>query len=169
MTSEVASVPDLVGSNYLAWKRKMIDVLRSKNLWRLVNGEHKTIIAADDLAIWEAKSDQARGLIGQTIADSLQVGIEAEENQVQVWKILSSLFNKSDDVSSYYLEKKIFDLKHADFERIELYLAELKTLNKKLNSCGKYYKKADTALIILVEFKMPSCFDMFIQTRNRSL
>ena len=41
MTSEVAYVPELVGPNYLAWKRKMIDVLRSKNLWRIVNDEHK--------------------------------------------------------------------------------------------------------------------------------
>jgi len=169
MTFEVAYVPELVGSNYLAWKRKMIDVLRSKNLWRLVNGEHKTPTAADDLAIWEAKSDQARGLIGQIVADSLQVSIEAEDNPVQVWQILSSLFDKSDDVSAYYLEKKIFDLEPVDFERVELYLVELKTLNEKLNSCGKDYKKTDTALIILVERKMPSCFDMFIQTRNRAL
>ena len=45
----------------------------------------------------------------------------------------------------------------------------MKTLNEKLNSCGKYYKKTDTALIIFVERKIPSCFDMFIQTRNRAL
>ena len=64
MTSEVASIPELVGSNYLSWKRKMIDVLRSKNLWRLVNGEHKKPATANDLAIWEAKSDEAMGLIG---------------------------------------------------------------------------------------------------------
>ena len=56
MTSEVAFVPELVGSNYLDWKRNMI--------WRLVNGEHKTPTTADNLAIWEAKSDQERGLIG---------------------------------------------------------------------------------------------------------
>ena len=153
MTSEVVYVSELVGSNYLASKRKMIDVLRSKNLWRLVNGEHKTPTAADDLAIWEAKSDQARGLIGQTVADSLQVSIEAEENPVQVWQILSSLFDKYDDVSTYYLEKKIFDLKPADFERVELYIVELKTLNEKINSCGEYYKKTNTALIILVNIK----------------
>ena len=45
----------------------------------------------------------------------------------------------------------------------------MKTLNEKLNSSGKDYKKNDTALIIFVECKMPSCFDMFIQTRNRAL
>ena len=82
MTSEVTYVPELVGSNYLSWKRKIIDVLRSKNLWRLVNGEHKTPTVVDDLTIWEAKSDQARGLIAQTIADSLHVSIKEEDNQV---------------------------------------------------------------------------------------
>ena len=121
------------------------------------------------MAIWEAKSDQARELIGQTIANSLQVSTEAEDSPVQVWHILSSLFDKSNDVSAYYLEKNIFDLEPNEFERVELYLAELKTLNEKLNSCGKDYKKTDTALIIFVECKMPSCFDMFIQTRNRPL
>ena len=116
MASEVAYVPELVGSNYLVQNiRKMIDVLKSKNLWRLVNREHETLAAANDLTIWEAKSDQARGFIGQTIADNLQVSIEAEDSSVQVWKILSSLFNKPDDASAYYLEKNIFDLKPADF------------------------------------------------------
>ena len=105
MTFEVASILELVGSNYLSWKRNMIDVLRSKNIWRPVNGEHKTPTFAEDLAIWEAKSDQARGLIGQTVADSLQVSIEAEDNPVQVWQILSSLFDKYDDVSTYHLKK----------------------------------------------------------------
>ena len=91
MTSEVAFVPELVGPNYLAWKRKMIDVLRSKNLWRIVNDEHKKHVDAKDGAIWEDKCDQARGLIGQTVADSLQVSIEAEDNSVAAWKTFFSL------------------------------------------------------------------------------
>ena len=62
MTSEVASVPELVGSNYLSWKRKMIDVLKSNNHWRLFNGEHKTPTTTDDLTIWEAKSDKIKGV-----------------------------------------------------------------------------------------------------------
>ena len=45
----------------------------------------------------------------------------------------------------------------------------MKTLNEKLNNCGKDYKKNDTALIIFVEHKLSSCLDMFIQTRNRAI
>jgi hypothetical protein len=45
----------------------------------------------------------------------------------------------------------------------------LKTLNEKLNNCGKDYKKTNSTLVILVEKKMPSSFDMFIQTRHRAI
>lgn len=134
----------------------------------MVNGEHKKPIDAKDLVIWEERCDQERGLIGQMVSDSLQVSIEVEDNPVEVWKTLASLFDKSDVLSTYYLEKKIHEIDPNNFDRIELYIAALKTLNKKLNNCGKDYKKIYIALIILVEHKLPSCFDMFIQTRNRS-
>ena len=88
MTSEVVYVPELVDSNYLAWKRKMIDVLRSKNLWRLVNGEHKNPTNAKDMVIWEEICDQERGLIGQIVSDSLQVSIEAEDTLIKYGKLL---------------------------------------------------------------------------------
>ena len=64
MALEVAFVPELVGPNYLAWKRKMIDVLRSKNLWRLVNGEYKNPADVQAMIKWEDKYDEAKGLIG---------------------------------------------------------------------------------------------------------
>ena len=53
MTSEVVFVSELVGSNYLAWKRKVMDVLRSKNLWRIVNDDHKKPVDAKDVAMWK--------------------------------------------------------------------------------------------------------------------
>ena len=62
-----------------------------------------------------------------------------------------SLFDKFDNVSAYYLEKKIHELDPTNFERVELYLAELKILNEKLNKCGKDYKKTDITLVIIVE------------------
>ena len=43
-----------------------------------------------------------------------------------------------------------------------------KTYNEKLINCGSNYKKNDNAFIILVEQKLPSGFDMFIQTRSRA-
>ena len=53
MTLEVTSVPELVGPNHLASKRKMIGVLSSKNIRRLVNGEHKEPAYAQVMIKWE--------------------------------------------------------------------------------------------------------------------
>lgn len=53
MTSKVASVRELFSSNYPAWKRKMIDVIRIKNLWKLVNSEHKKPTNSQVLIKWE--------------------------------------------------------------------------------------------------------------------
>ena len=69
----------------------MIDVLGSKNLCRIVNDEHKKHVDAKDVAIWEDKCDQERGIIGQTVAYSIQLSIEAEDNSVAVWKTFFSL------------------------------------------------------------------------------
>jgi hypothetical protein len=76
MTSEVTSVPELVGTNYLVWKRNMIDVLRGKNLWFLVNGASMKPTDAKELVAWEDHCEHERGLIGKIVSDSLQVHIK---------------------------------------------------------------------------------------------
>ena len=103
------------------------------------------------------------------VSYSLQVSIEEKYNLVELWKILASLSDKFDDVSACYLEKKVHELDPTNFEIVELYLAKLKILNEKLINCGIGFNKTDTTLIILIEQKMASSFDMFIQTRNRAL
>jgi hypothetical protein len=45
---------------------------------------------------------------------------------IEVWKNLASLYDKTNGVSSYYIENKIHELDPRDFERIESFLSELK-------------------------------------------
>ena len=103
------------------------------------------------------------------VLDSLQVSIEEKENLFELWKNLASLYDKFDDVSTCHLEKKVHELDPTNLEIVELYLAKFKNLNEQLKICGIDYNKTDTTLIILVEQKLPSSFDMFIQTRNSAL
>ena len=71
MSSKVVSNPKLIGSNYLSWKRKIIDVFRSKNVWRLAKGDQTKLVNSKDLEIWEDRCDQVRGLIGQIVSNNL--------------------------------------------------------------------------------------------------
>ena len=42
----------------------MIDMFRSKNIWRLTKGDLAKPTDAKELAIWEYRCDQARAFIG---------------------------------------------------------------------------------------------------------
>ena len=70
MTSKFVYIPVLVEYNYLSLKRRMIVMLRSKNLWGLVKGKKSKPIDAKELEILEYKCDRARGFIGQTLLGS---------------------------------------------------------------------------------------------------
>ena len=46
----------------------MIDLLRSKGLYRITTGVETKLSNDDKFTKWENKQDQARGLIGMSIA-----------------------------------------------------------------------------------------------------
>ena len=64
----------------------MIDVLRSKNLWRLVKGDQTKPTNVKDLEKWEDQIDKARGFIGKTISDNLQIHIEVRISPLRYGK-----------------------------------------------------------------------------------
>ena len=95
----------------------MVYILRIKNLWFLFHSETKQI-NGKDLDTWEDRCDQARGLIIETIYDSLHVHTKDKDNSIEVWKNLASLFDKNVDVSAYSLENKIYEFSPKYFDRI---------------------------------------------------
>jgi hypothetical protein len=97
MKSKVVSIPKLIGTNYVSWKKNMIDILRGNNLWCIVNGDNKKPVDAKELVVWEKCCEYTRGLIGKTILDSLHIHIEVEDNPIKVWKKLASFYDKNDD------------------------------------------------------------------------
>ena len=103
MNSEFVSFYELTSTNYLIWKINKIDIFKGKNLWCIVNGENNKPLNSKYLATWKEICEQARGLINQMASYSLQVHIEVEDNPIEAWKNLAFLYDKYDDVSSYYL------------------------------------------------------------------
>ena len=49
----------------------MVDILRSKGLYRIATGIETKPLDDDKVTKWENKQDQARGLIGMSIAQDL--------------------------------------------------------------------------------------------------
>ena len=87
-----AKFAKLGANNYAEWVRPMTAVLRSKNLFRLVNGEitcppkdHK------EIAAWKDNEEKAAGLIFFALEDSQMVHVEAiMHDPVQMWRVLEA-------------------------------------------------------------------------------
>ena len=65
----------LNNTNYFQWLPHMVDILRSKGLYRIATGEETKPSDDDKAAKWENKQDQAQGLIGMSIAQDLRYHI----------------------------------------------------------------------------------------------
>ena len=53
----------LNSTNFFQWLTHMVDILRSKGLYRIATGQETKPSDNDKAAKWENKQDQARGLI----------------------------------------------------------------------------------------------------------
>ena len=62
-------------TKYFQWLAHMVDLLRSKGLYRIATRQETKPTDGEKAAKWENKQDQARGLIGMSIAQDLRFHI----------------------------------------------------------------------------------------------
>ena len=58
----------LDSTNYFQWWSYIVDLLRSKGLYRIATGQETKPKDEENAAKWENRQDQARGLIGMSIS-----------------------------------------------------------------------------------------------------
>ena len=65
----------LDSTNYFQWWSYIVDLLKSKGLYRIASGQETKPKDEDKAAKWENMQDQARGLIGMSISLDLRFHI----------------------------------------------------------------------------------------------
>ena len=73
----------------------MVDILRSKGLYRIATGLETKPSDDDKVAKWENKQDQARGLIGMSIAQDLRFHILDIDTPNEALEKLKNVFGNS--------------------------------------------------------------------------
>ena len=65
----------LTSSNYLSWKSRIEDVLRSRGLFKITSGKEIEPTGDDKKIKWANRCYEARGLIGMPISTGLRFHI----------------------------------------------------------------------------------------------
>ena len=106
----------------------MVDILRSKGLYRIATG-HETKPSDDDKATkWENKQDQARGLIGMSIAQDLRFHILDINTPDEALEKLKTVFGIQNQIWAHQLENELLTLDPNNFSSIEDFLSKFKAL-----------------------------------------
>ena len=137
----------------------MVDILRSKGLYRIATRVETKTSDHDKVAKWENKQDQARGLIGMSIAQVLQFHILDIDTPHEALDKLNTVFGIQNQIRAHQLENELLTVDPNNFSSIEDFLSKYKTLRLLLEACK--VKKEDGSLIYCIIAKLGPAYSIF--------
>ena len=113
----------------------MVELLRSKGLYRIASGLESKPTDEDKKAKWENKQYQARGLIGISTIQDLRFHILEIDTPDEALKKLNTVFGIQNEIRAHQLENELLTLDPNNFSSIEYFLSKFKTLRLLLEGC----------------------------------
>ena len=113
----------------------MVDILRIKGLYRIATGQETKPSDDDNVPKWENKQDQARGLIGMSIAQDLRFHILDIDTPDKALEKLNIVFGIQNQIRAHQLENELLTLDPNNFSSIEDFLSKFNTLRLLLEGC----------------------------------
>jgi len=140
----------------------MVDLLRSKGIYRTTSSQESKPKDEDKKAKWENKKDQECGLIGMSISPDLRFHIAKIDTPDEAMKQLNKVFGIKNEIRTHQLENELLTLDPNNFSSIEDLLSKFKTLRLLLE--GVKVKKEDGSLIYSILTKLGPAYSMFVFT-----
>ena len=114
--------------NYFQWWSYIMDLLRSKGLYRISLGQETKPKGVDKAAKWENRKDQPCGLIGMSISPDLRFHIPELDTPNEAMKQLTKAFGIKNEIRSHQLQNELLTLDPNNFSSIEDFFSKFKTL-----------------------------------------
>ena len=153
--AELRIVELLTPHNYHSWKLKMQQLLQSKGLWQTLAENQPTFTKEMEKFSYRNKLDEAMGLIGLHVSNSLVFHLDGCDTPKKNWDKLASLFGKVNEFRALQLETELSSLIPDEHGSIEDYLAKFRSLIAQLKGCRKTKSNGECIFMILSKLKGP--------------
>lgn len=100
----------LDSTNYFQWLSCIVDLLRSKGLYRMTSGQEYKPKDEDKATKWKNMQDQVRGLIGMYISLPLRFHIIELDTPDEAMKQLNKVFGSKNEITAHQLENEMLTL-----------------------------------------------------------
>jgi hypothetical protein len=113
-------IQPLNGNNYTTWSEEMKALLRSKGLWRLVDGkEMRPSTPAKEQEAWDIKQDRAAGELMLNLMPDQRVHIrDSQDDPTAAWKALAALFVQQKASTRFVAYEEFFSVRKRSDESL---------------------------------------------------
>ena len=116
-------------TNYFEWLPHMVDILRSKGIYRIAIGQETKPFNGDKVTKWEYKQDQAQGLIGISIAQDLLFHILDIDTHHEALEKINTVFGIQNQIRVHQLENEFLTLDPNNFPLLKIFCPNSRPLD----------------------------------------
>lgn len=144
--------------NWTAWSFKMRIVLRSMNLFSIVEGAVPA--TEEDQEKYMEKDAKAQGMLVTNISEKVIPQIVSCKTSKQIWDKLHTIYEQRGELSVHILQQKFFSMKFEDKETVSQFLGRFESLLSKLKNLNA--EVSQTMAITKITSSLPSQFQHFV-------
>jgi hypothetical protein len=167
-------VPKLTGTNYSTWATKMEMVLIRDDLWPIVCEERlRPERPAQEVRQWDSDARKATANIMLCLGEGAEQLVKGTRNPVDLWKKLQKLYEQKGYSSRFFIRKKFYELRLADYAKsdeenaMSLYINAHRSLCQQLRSAGAIIDNETEHQVLL--FGLGDSYDSFVIATTQSI
>jgi hypothetical protein len=144
-------IPLLNANNFTTWKYRMELVLKSRRLWKYVDGTAvRTARDTPEVKDEYEENDQlAHSQIALTVSDSVISHLRATTTAKEAWIKICSVFEQKGLAAKVFLRRKLLNLKKDAPTPMQEHINTVRDLAEQLNAIGAPISDGDLAITLL--------------------
>lgn len=145
--------------NYLPWKRRVIAILRDKELLGYVDGRIKRPVLTNassptpdetkEIDAWDIKDGKAQSQIELSLGDSQMVHISGAKTSADMWKQLTTVKESSGTLGIMTYRRRLYRTFADENKDIPTHLKELCSIQEPLQAMGDFISNDEMVMLII--------------------
>jgi hypothetical protein len=151
-TRSLYQVPLLNANNFTTWKYRMELILKSRRMWKYVDGSAvapNTRDTADVKREYEENDQLAHSQIVLTVSDSVISHLRTTTTAKDAWVKICSVFEQKGLAAKVFLRRKLLNLKKEASTPMQEHINTVRDLAEQLSAIGSPISDGDLAITLL--------------------
>jgi hypothetical protein len=145
-------IPLLTANNFTTWKYRMELVLKSRRLWKYVDGTAvlpTSKDAVEERRNYEENDQLAHSQIVLTVSDSVISHLRNTTTAKEAWVKICSVFEQKGLAARVFLRRKLLNLKKETVTPMQEHINTVRDLAEQLNAIGSPISDGDLGITLL--------------------